>query len=214
MSNQKLIKSISFDQSEIIKDILELHVPHHQIDLDPTYSIGNFYINTGIEPPRHKFDINPQLADVQFGDSRSLPLPDGSITCEMFDPPFLATTGASLSKKDTSNIINKRFGVYPNEKELHRFYIDSMKEAYRVLTNHGILIFKCQDKISSGKQYLSHVFIINEAEKIGFYTKDLFVLLAKSRLTAEWQAQNQKNARKFHSYFIVFEKCKKKIEYV
>ena len=118
MSNQKLIKSISFDQSEIIKDILELHVPHHQIDLDPTYSIGNFYINTGIEPPRHKFDINPQLADVQFGDSRSLPLPDGSITCEMFDPPFLATTGASLSKKDTSNIINKRFGVYPNGKEM------------------------------------------------------------------------------------------------
>lgn len=214
MPETNLIKSISYDQSEIIKNILALHVPEHKIDLDPTYSVGNFYSNTGIEMPQYRYDINPQIDGVEFGDSRSLPLEDCSIQCEMFDPPFLATTGASLSKQDANNIINKRFGVYPNEKELHQFYVDSMKEAYRLLDDKGILIFKCQDKVSSGKQYLSHVFIINEAEKIGFYPKDLFILLAKSRLTAEWQVKNQKNARKFHSYFIVFEKCKKKIEYV
>lgn len=89
-----------------------------------------------------------------------------------------------------------------------------MIEMYRILDDNGILIFKCQDKISSGKQYLSHVFIINEAIKIGFYPKDLFILLAKSRLVAEWQAKNQKNARKFHSYFIVFEKSNKRISYI
>ena len=133
----------------------------------------------------------------------------------MFDPPFLATTGKSLENDDNNNnAINKRFGVYPSEKELHKFYIDSLNESYRILKDRGILIFKCQDKISSGKQYLSHVFIINEAVRIGFYPKDLFILLAKSRLVADWQVQNQKNARKYHSYFIVFEKCNKKIEYV
>ena len=112
------------------------------------------------------------------------------------------------------NIINRRFGVYPNEKELHQFYIDSLKELYRILKKDGILIVKCQDKISSSKQYMSHIFIYNEAVKIGFYPKDLFILLAKSRVVANWQAKNQKNARKYHSYFWVFQKNNMKIEYV
>ena len=54
---------------------------------------------------------------------------------------------------------------------------------------------------------MSHVFIMNEAVKLGFYPKDLFILLAKNRLVADWQVKNQKNARKFHSYFWVFEKA-------
>ena len=83
-----------------------------------------------------------------------------------------------------------------------------------MLDNKGILIFKCQDKVSSGKQYMSHCFIYNEAIKIGFYPKDLFILLAKNRLVADWQLKNQKNARKFHSYFWVFEKNNKKINYI
>lgn len=210
----EMVKSISYDQTEIINWILDLHVPSHHIDCDPTYSKGNFYNNTGIEHPQYKFDILPQADGVEYGDSRNLPLQSESINCMMFDPPFLATTGKSLRTDNDSNKINKRFGVYPSEKELHQFYIDSMKEAYRILKDDGILIFKCQDKVSSGKQYMSHVFIINEAINLGFYPKDLFILLAKNRLVADWQTKNQKNARKFHSYFLVFQKCNKKIEYV
>lgn len=57
-------------------------------------------------------------------------------------------------------------------------------------------------------------FVMNEAIKVGFYPKDLFVLLAKNRIVADWQVKNQKNARKYHSYFWVFEKSDKKIEYI
>ena len=208
-----MIKSISYDQAEIIKNILELHSPNGCIDCDSTYSIGNFYKNTDITPPRYRYDIQPKIEGVEYGDSRDLPLPDESLSCLMFDPPFLATTGASLKTNDDNNIINKRFGVYPSETELHQFYIDSLVEAHRVLKTNGILIFKCQDKVSSGKQYMSHCFIYNEAIKQGFYPKDLFILLAKNRLVAEWQAKNQKNARKYHSYFWVFQKCNKTIKY-
>lgn len=209
-----MIKSISYDQAEIIKWILNLHVPKCRIDCDVTYSKGNFYSNTGIDQPTYKFDINPQVDGVEYGDSRNLPLGDSSIECLMFDPPFLATTGKSLNEDNDSNKINKRFGVYPSEKELHQFYVDSLKECHRVLTDQGILIFKCQDKVSSGKQYMSHCFIYNEAIKQGFYPKDLFILLAKNRIVADWQIKNQKNARKFHSYFWVFQKSNKIIEYV
>lgn len=209
-----IIKSISYDQSEIIKNILKLHSEQGFIDLDPTYSKGLFYKNTNIKEPKYKFDINPVVKGVKKGDSRNLPLNDESINVEIFDPPFLATKGKSLSQSDNNNVINKRFSVYPNETELHQFYIDSMKEAYRILKPDGILIFKCQDKVSSGKQYMTHCFIMNEAIKIGFYPKDLFVLLSKNRLTAQWQAKNQKHARKYHSYFWVFQKTNKNTQYI
>ena len=209
-----MIKTISYSQEEIIKNILKLHSPSGVIDCDTTYSKGNFYNDTDIEKPKYKFDIVPQLDEVQYADSRNLPLANESIGCIMFDPPFLATTGKSLTVTNDSNKINKRFGVYPSEKELHQFYIDSMREAYRVLSHNGILIFKCQDKVSSGKQYMSHCFVYNEAIKQGFYPKDLFILLAKNRIVANWQVKNQKNARKYHSYFWVFQKSNKIIEYV
>lgn len=45
----ELVTSISYDQSEIIKNILRLHVPGKKIDCDPTYSKGAFYNGTKIE---------------------------------------------------------------------------------------------------------------------------------------------------------------------
>jgi len=207
-----LIKSISYDEQEIIKWILKLHckIP---IELDPTYSKGNFYKNN-IGKPKFKFDLCPQSQEVEKANAENLPLKDESINTIIFDPPMLATKGNSLNINNKSNIINKRFGVYPTEKNLYQFYVNAMKEFHRILKPNGILIFKCQDKVSSGKQYFSHNFIMNEAEKIGYYCKDMFILLSKRRIVADWQLKNQKNARKFHCYFIVFEKTNKRIIYI
>lgn len=211
-SMSELIKSIGYDQSEVIRNILKLHVPKGKIDCDPTFSTGAFYNGTGIELPEYRFDISPQRSDVQKADVRNLPLPNNSISCMMLDPPFLATRGSSLSTGN-GNLISRRFGVYPDEKRLHQCYCDMLKEAYRVLKDKGILIFKCQDKVSSGRQYMSHVFICNAAMDGGFYPKDLFILLAKNRIVADWQ-RNQKHARKFHCYFWVFQKNGGEIKYI
>lgn len=202
-----MIKSISYDQGEVLRNILELYVPDKRIDLDCTYSSGKFYEGTGVGRPRLCFDIDPREGGVLYGDARGLPLEGGSIGCMVIDPPFLATTGKSLAADTAArNVINRRFGVYPSERELFLFYRAALKEAHRLLKDGGILIFKCQDKVSSGKQYMSHCFVYNEAVRVGFHPKDLFVLLARSRLVADWQKKNQRHARKYHSYFWVFEK--------
>jgi hypothetical protein len=207
----KFIKSINYDQEEIIEDILRLYVPSGKIDLDPTYSKGSFYKSGRIQEPKLKYDIKPQVINCLQGDCRDLSMiEDNSLNCIIFDPPFLATTGKSLTENrgKENNILNKRFGVYPNEKELDSLYYDSLVEFNRILKKDGILIFKCQDKVSSGKQHWCHCNIYNYAKELGFAAEDLFVLLAKNRLVAKWQIKNQKHARKYHCYFWVLKKIK------
>jgi len=204
-----LTMSVGNNDFSIIKSILKLHVPQGFIDLDPTYSKGNFYKH--LPKPTLKYDISPQTSDTLQSCVTELPIKPDSLKCIIFDPPFLATSGPSL-KKVSGNLIAKRFGVFQNEKVLHLFYLEALKKLYTLLKQNGILIFKCQDKVSSGKNYFSHVIIMQQALNIGFYPKDLFILLASSRVVANWQ-RNQQHARKFHSYYWVFEKRNSKIDY-
>lgn len=205
MQNE-LIKSVSYDQYEILNNIIHLYNYDRCFDLDPCYSKGVFYKDGNIPQPRIMRDINPQFDFVEKGDCRSTGIENSSIESVIFDPPFLATTGKSLTSFDDNNLINKRFSVCSSEDELWSLYKDSIKEFNRILKHNGILVFKCQDKISSGKQYIIHNDIINECINNGFVCEDIFILIAKSRIVADWQLKNQKHARKFHSYFLVFKK--------
>ncbi len=207
------VKSISYNQHQILKWILQLHC-EGDIELDPTYSTGGFY-KQGVREPKYKFDISPAKPDVIAAAAEALPLKDNSIKTMIFDPPFLATKGKSLDipSDGVQNKTVRRFGWYASEKELFAFYKEALTEFKRILEPKGVLIFKCQDKVSSGKQYMSHNFIINCAEELGFYTKDLFVLLSKVRMIPKWQTLNQQHARKFHSYFLVFENSNKSVAY-
>ena len=196
----EVISTINYDQHQIIKDILTLHCPQG-IELDPTYSKGVFYSKSGIEQPKHKSDLFPQAEDVVESDASQLKFENDSISSIMFDPPFVA----GHTKDKPTGIIGERFYGFRYIPDLWAWYDKCITEFHRVLKKDGILIFKCQDTVSSGKQWFSHVHIINEAEKAGFVCKDMFILLAKSRMIGHNHA-NQKHARKFHSYFLVFKK--------
>jgi len=202
----EIIKSISYSQDEIISNIIKLHSPEGKIDIDPTFSKGVFYKN--IPEPKYKFDLNPQTKDTIKADCTNLPVKSNSMSCIMFDPPFLISCGPSLKyKKEGSNIISSRFSCFRTVNDLIKMYNNSIKEFYRILKNSGILIFKCQDTVSSGKNYFIHNEIYSMALNNNFYAKDLFVLLAKSRIIGNFKKQI--HARKFHSYFWVFEKKEK-----
>jgi hypothetical protein len=84
-------------------------------------------------------------------------------------------------------------------------YFSAGQEAFRVLKKGGVLIVKCQDEVSAGKQWLTHVEIINEYEAYGFYTKDLFVVVRNNRPVIS-RLKKQVHARKNHSYFLIFTK--------
>ncbi len=184
---------------EIINNIIQLYCPNG-IECDPTYSKGNFYKNADMFflEPKYKFDLFPQTKCTTKASAESLPLTKNSIKSLMFDPPFIV----GHTKNKPTGIIGERFHGFKYIKDLWSWYSLCIEEHYRVLDKKGIYIFKCQDTVSSGKQHLSHVHIINEMQRVGFYVKDLFVLLAKNRIVGH-NHSNQKHARKFHSYFLV-----------
>ena len=201
VSQDDIIKSVSYDQEEIIRNIMQLYCPNKSIDVDPTFSKGVFYQN--LPKPKYVYDLHPQSAEVIQSDCRHLPHEDESVTSIMFDPPFQGG-GAP------NGIMKVRFGYYKSIPDLWNMYRESLKEFHRILKPKGVLIFKCQDAIESGKQYLSHIEIINYALSLGFYPKDIFILVAKNRLI---RFKTQQHARKYHSYFLVFIKQKNPVQY-
>lgn len=201
-----LIRTIGYDQLDMLKDIIELHCKG-VVECDLTYGYGGFYKDGVIAPPKYKFDLSPKGEKAIQADARNVPLPDSSVESVMFDPPFV--TGSKKSR----GIMRDRFGCFKNEKELWTFYYDALKETKRILVKDGIMIFKCQDTVSGGKNWFSHVVVMNMAYEIGMYPKDLFVLLARSRVNSPNMYNNQQHARKFHSYFWVFKNRWSRVDY-
>jgi hypothetical protein len=190
-----LIRSISFNQDEILQNIVFLHTGPPECDV--TYGRGGFYHR--LPRPRLCFDLEPLQPEVTQADVRRLPLGDNSLANVFFDPPFLLKSGSH-------SIMKERFGKIDGQfKDLLGFYYLAMLELHRVLRPGGWLVYKCQDMVSSGVNNFSHVEIYAMARTLGFVPKDLFILLARSRMISPLH-KVQVHCRKFHSYFWVFRK--------
>ena len=191
-----MIKSISFKQHEILQSIVTLHTGPIQADV--TYGSGCFYKN-GVARPALCLDLAPRKPGVIAADVRHLPLKDACLRSVMFDPPFMARTGPGATLK-------ARFGeLVGTIKDLWNFYFLAMQEVHRVLVPGGWLVFKNQDGVLSGVNNFTHAEIYAMGKNIGFIPVDLFILLAKHRMTHPAH-KRQVHARKFHSYFWVFKK--------
>lgn len=123
-----MIKSISFNQQEILEDIIKLHCPQG-IEVDATFSKGVFYKGKPNLLPKLKFDLFPQTEDTIKSAAEALPLNDNSIKSLIFDPPFCV--GYTTGRK--TGIIGQRFNGFRYIKDLWEWYFLCIKEFYRVL---------------------------------------------------------------------------------
>ena len=200
-----VISTLNFDQHQIIRDIQKLYVPEG-FELDPTYSKGVFYKGEGIIDPPLKYDLYPINDQIKEASADELPFADNSISSIMFDPPFMAGyTKEKDGKTAVTGEMGTRFHGFRYVKDIWKWYDQCLVEFTRILKPGGILAFKCQDTVSSGRNWFSHTYVMNKAVEKGLYPKDMFVLAAKNRMIGTNHG-NQKHARKFHSYFWVFEK--------
>lgn len=210
----KIVKSVHGSNYEAITNIMRLY-EIDKFDLDCTYSKGNFWKN--LPPPTHKSDIYPINESVINASSEDLPFENNSMKSVMYDPPFIIVGSGKghRNNKEGSSIMAKRFEGYGTYDDLKINYYNTLKELYRITDKGGFVVMKCQDTVSGGKQYFSHVMVMNMAHTIGFYPRDMFVLTSNVRVNAfngtKWTKQF--HARKYHSYFWVFEKIKPKVTY-
>lgn len=197
-----MIKSISYNQEDIIRDIITLYCPKGKIDADLTYGNGSFYKN--IPKPDVCLDIQPLFEHVIRADSRNTGLPSNCFDSIMFDPPFLTYIKKGRNHKEGKMVMSSRFGGYYTYQELSDHYVGTLREASRILKKKGVLIFKCQDIIHNHKIHPTHINVVNWGSELGFRLKDLFILAAKNRMPGP-QKGKQRHARIFHSYFLVLE---------
>ncbi len=188
----KIVKSVYGSNYEVIKNIMELY-EIEKFDLDCTYSKGSFWKD--LPHPTHKTDIYPYNDSVIEASSEDLPFDDNSMKSIMWDPPFVIVGSGKGHKKckEGSSIIAKRFEGYGTYDDLKSNYYDTMKELFRITDKGGFVVMKCQDTVSGGKQYFSHVMVMNMANKIGFYPRDLFILTSNVRVNALMEPSGQNN---------------------
>jgi len=199
-----MIKSIGYNQQQIINDILTLHNHGRSIDFDPCYNVGGFYKCGTVTGPRVKADIAPLLPGVLKLDVRELPFADSEFRSIIFDPPFIvsSTSGSQCN-------MAKKYGSFDTVEELHLFYRQSLLSLKRVLKHGGLLIFKCQDFVHARKQHLILPYLCSLARELTFCCRDLFVLLNNNRINGS--IKKQQHARKHHCYFLVL-KCNKRLD--
>lgn len=221
LDNSNIIRNISSNQKEILYNIINLHNNGEPFDCDITSSSLKFYTQSkndkfNIPEPKYLFDVSPQFDRVKkITPFKKLPLEDNSIGSIVIDLPFVISpkTCKSMSEqKKGSQIIAKRFASFYPVVELFENEYWWIKEAFRVLREGGICVFKMQSTVSGGIQIWSTPFAFMCAQDVGFYVKDEFILSAKSRLISSPKYKKQEHARKYSSTFWVFEKNSKKIK--
>jgi len=206
------VKSVYNSNYEVIKNIMELY-KINQFDLDCTYSKGSFWKN--LPEPKIKTDLYPINDTIIKANSESLPFDDKIMNTIMYDPPFVIAGKTYRENKEGSSMIAKRFEGYETYNKLTENYYKTLKELYRICNDDGLVVMKCQDTVTGGKNHFTHVMIMNMALNIGFYPRDLFILVAKMRINSfgtKWT--KQEHARKHHCYFWVLEKTKPRVKYL
>ena len=219
ITNDNIIKNISFDQSEILHNIMVLYNDNKPFECDMTASELKFYGKGrgkyDIPVPKILFDVFPQNEETKKIEKwGNLPLEDNSIHSMVIDLPFVISPANSPSAKnpnDGSVLIARRFSAYYPVDNLYLSYYHWISEAYRVLDEGGILVFKEQSMISGGIRHNTDEFSFMAAHKIGFKMIDKFVLQAKARLISNAKMKNgQVHSRSYTSQFLVFVKEKKR----
>lgn len=201
--------------AEVFPQILNLHVPVGAKIADVTYGTGVFW---------KKVDLTQYelvASDIADGvDCRSLPYESASLDALVLDPPYMEGLLRNNKEHKAGNGSHSAFReYYSNGDEVNHqgpkwhaavsdLYFKAGAEAHRVLKDNGVMIVKCQDEVSANRQWLTHVEIINHYELLGFYTKDLFVVVRQNKAVIA-RLKTQVHARKNHSYFLVFVKIPK-----
>ncbi len=190
--------AVAGNNAELIEKVVDLYVKDGQTVADVTYGKGAFWTKT--DTSLFKLLATDIKTTCPTCDFRRLKYKDGTIDHVVLDPPYMHNAGTPMHEKRYQNAGTTK-GMY--HVDIMKLYRQGIAEAMRVLKQNGKLWVKCQDEIESGYQRWSHIEIYDYATRLGFFGKDLFVMLRTNNPVI--QQKRQLHARKNHSYLWIFE---------
>lgn len=218
------------ENAPLFAKIVKLHVELGSKIADVTFGQGSFWRDVDLDANGYEL----HASDLEAGDDpangiavesitapvdcRALPYGDQSFDCIVLDPPYMEGFFRRAKSQRAGSGTHSAFAAAYSHDGVHEpdaggpkyheavvdMYLRAGFEARRVLRRGGKLIVKCQDEVSANRQRLTHVEIVTAYESMGFYSKDVFVLV-RTNAPGVSRMLDQAHARKNHSYFLVFE---------
>lgn len=219
-TSQVVMSAYVAGNAEVFPQLLNLHVPEGARIADVTFGSGVFWSRVDTS----KYEL--LATDIAMGvDCRALPYEDGFLDALVLDPPYMEGLLRDNVAHKAGGGSHSAFRKYYSNGDEHssqwvkpdgtppakwhgavrELYYYAAVEAWRTLRPGGVFIVKCQDEVSANRQWLTHVEIINDCANLGFYAKDIFVVMRQNKAGVS-RVKKQVHARKNHSYFLVFVK--------
>lgn len=192
------------DNADLFLEISKLYLQPGDTIADVTYGKGAFWRKVDVCQFKMLLSDLRGQHGVQRFDLRDLPYLNGSVNVVVLDPPYMHNPGKPMVDTRYANQKTTK-GMYHDD--IMDLYRDGIREAKRILKEDGLLMVKCKDEIEGGRQRWSHIGVWQIAVHLGFYAKDLFILIPSSR-TSFNRWSRQLHARKIHSYLWVFQSGK------
>jgi hypothetical protein len=174
--------------------------------LDATVNRRRFWRGSG--RPVIGLDSEPGHRPDVCADNAALPFRSGSFDVVVYDPPHIPNQG-----RDRLKDFSGRFGLGArSDKEtgysFAHTYPAFIAEAWRVLTEEGLLLCKIADYIHNHRYQWAHIDLIRSGQEAGFTACDCIIKVRKGPIIdPKWKSAH--HSRRRHCYWIIFRKSER-----
>ncbi len=197
--------SVSDKQSDILKAILAIHLPHrdrYQCDLT-AWKLG-FYVD-GLQRPLHCYDkyaLRLKNDNVDDLEKFEADWHDGTFENIVIDLPCSVELPSSKTRLDVST-------HFSSLEELLEEHEKMLGLAYRKMQYNGVLVYKVMDFSYYTLPYWLSDEVLSMAKKIGFRLADKFIYIDPTHNKIDRRRTRYTSSVPAHAYFFVFKKDKR-----